>query len=764
MAYIRSRKHGAQAAPVLKSTTAATLLALAVPGAVVAAETTLPTVTVSAPTEQAEYKADRVSSPKFTEPLINTTQTISVITEELIKEQGATTLTEALRNSPGVSTFFLGENGNTNTGDAIYMRGFDSSSSIYVDGVRDLGSVSRDMFNITSVEVTKGPAGTDYGRSAPTGAINLVTKRAGKDDASSGSLAVGDDYLRATADLNRAITAVEGAAMRVNVMGQKAGVDGRDEVENDRWGVAASLAYGLGSSTRAYFDVLHVQQNNMPDGGVPTIGLPGYTSPDPARPFLTNAGKVNPENFYGTTSDFDDVRTDMLTLTLEHDLSPNATVRNTTRWGKTRQDYLLTAFMGTAANLLTPNPVDPSTWTLARSTPTNKNQVNEILTNQTNLNATVATGALVHDISAGLELTSEQQTNYSVVRTGAWPAANLYDPDPNVSGLRWEKNGGHADGETRTVAAYLFDTIKINEQWQVNGGVRLEHYKTTYQNIAACGGTGNSAIPCGGALTGSLVTAADLKDSDNLFNWKLGALYKPAPNGSIYVNFATSQQPPGGSNFTLSSSANNAGNPNYEPQEAETAELGTKWDLLDQQLSLTAAVYRTVVRNEIEQDPVDLQYYQTGKKRVQGVELGVVGQITKNWGVSAGFTVMDTKVLSGASVGNDADSRDLNYTPKNAFTSWTSYNFGHGLTVGGGARYVGKLQRGKDGAVGTPKYAEAYWVVDAMASYAVTKNVDLQLNLYNLFDEDYVAAINKSGYRYTPGTPRSARLTANFAF
>ncbi|HSC79712.1 MAG TPA: TonB-dependent receptor plug domain-containing protein, partial [Chitinolyticbacter sp.] len=345
MAYIRSRKHGAQAAPVLKSTTAATLLALAVPGAAFAAESTLPTVTVSAPAEPAEYKVDRASSPKFTEPLVNTTQTISVIPEQLFKEQGATTLTEALRNSPGVSTFFLGENGNTTTGDAIYMRGFDSSSSIFVDGVRDLGSISRDTFNVSSVEVTKGPAGTDYGRSAPTGAINLVTKRASQEDANAASLAVGKDYLRATADLNRAFTAVEGAALRVNVMGQKDGIEARDEVENNRWGVAGSLAYGLGSPTRAYFDVLHIEQNNVPDGGVPTIGLPGYSSPDPARPFISDAARVNSENFYGTTSDFDDVRADMVTLALEHDLSAQATLRNTTRWGKTRQDYLLTSFM-----------------------------------------------------------------------------------------------------------------------------------------------------------------------------------------------------------------------------------------------------------------------------------------------------------------------------------------------------------------------------------------------------------------------------------
>jgi catecholate siderophore receptor len=114
-------------------------------------------------------------------------------------------------------------------------------------------------------------------------------------------------------------------------------------------------------------------------------------------------------------------------------------------------------------------------------------------------------------------------------------------------------------------------------------------------------------------------------------------------------------------------------------------------------------------------------------------------------------------------VANDGSS-DLAYTPKSAFTAWTTYHLPFNLTIGGGARYAGEMKRGTDGAIGTPAFTEAYWVFDAMASYPVSKHFDLQLNLYNLFDKDYVAAINKSGYRYTPGTPRAAMLTANIRF
>ncbi len=149
---------------------------------------------------------------------------------------------------------------------------------------------------------------------------------------------------------------------------------------------------------------------------------------------------------------------------------------------------------------------------------------------------------------------------------------------------------------------------------------------------------------------------------------------------------------------------------------------------------------------------------------MDGIELGAAGMlITDNWGVSAGFTPMDTEIVSGPAVTADG-SAVLAYTPKNAFTLWTTYQLPFGLTVGGGARYKGKLNRSTNGAIGTDRPTlHDYWVFDAMATYRINKNVELQLNVYNMFDEYYMASINNSGYRYTLGRPRSARLTANLS-
>ncbi|MEG2999076.1 MAG: catecholate siderophore receptor Fiu [Comamonas sp.] len=761
--YIQSRKHPStpHAASVAA---AAALVALSLPAHAQSTATTatLQEVQVQS-TLETGYTPAALASPKFTQPLVNTTQTVSIIKEQVMREQAATTLTEALRNVPGVGTFYAGENGNTSTGDAIYMRGFDTSNSIYVDGVRDLGSISRDIFNTEQVEVTKGPAGTDYGRSAPTGAINMVTKQPGLVDSFGASISAGSgDYKRTSVDWNKSLSGIEGAAFRLNAVVQDAGVAGRDGVENKRWAIAPSLALGLGTDTRTFLNFLHVKQDNVPDGGVLTMGLPGYSSPDPARAYLSNAARVNSKNFYGTASDHDNVQADMATLRIEHDLAPGTTVRNTTRWGQTRQDYLLSSFMAGTSQLTTPSATNPATWSIARSINT-KDQVNKILTNQTNLSTSFNTGAVKHDLSAGLELTREEQTSYGLATTGTVPRVNVYNPDSSVSLPNYLRNGADSKGKTDTVALYAFDTLKFNDQWQANLGLRMDRYKTTSNSMAVCAAT-STTQPCGSKPVGTVVptTSDGLSKSDTLLSWKAGLLYKPTANGSVYLNYALSQQPPGGANFALSAATNSAANPNMDPQKAKTAELGTKWELADKKVLLTGALFRTEITNEIVTNP-DGTIGQTGKKIVQGLELGVTGQITPAWGVTAGFTVQDTKVDTGATITQDKSS-DLTYTPKNAFSLWTSYQLPMGLSLGGGARYAGGMKRGSDGAVGTPSYTESYWVFDAMASYRVNKNVDLQLNLYNLFDKEYVAAINKSGYRYFPGTPRSVRVTANFRF
>ncbi|MGN7839147.1 catecholate siderophore receptor Fiu [Stenotrophomonas sp. 22385] len=772
---IKSRKHSSPARSAASLATASLVTGLSLAMLPVAAQAesasdsprTLDQVQVQA---ARGFKVDKVASPKFTQSLQDTPQTIQIISRDLFTQQGATTLTDALRNSPGVGTFYVGENGNTNTGDSIFMRGFDTSSSIFVDGVRDVGSISRDVFNTEQVEVSKGPAGTDNGRSAPTGSINMVSKQANLHDAVSGTVSVGSDsQQRASADWNQSLGAT--SALRLNAMWQDSDQPGRDHVNNSRWGIAPSLAFGLGTNTRYILNLLYVDQQNVPDGGVPTLGLPGWAPQPTLEPLAGHP--VNPENFYGTRADHDDVTAKMATFRIEHDFSDGVRLTNTARWGRTDQDYMLTAFMGTGTrgangaptgNIRYTDRNNLDTYTIARSLPTFKDQQNTILTDQLNLRADVSTGAIVHNLSTGVEFTREELKSFGQAATNGttWSPANLYNPDWNATGLTWAHNGADSRGKTTTSSVYLFDTLNFTDSFLVTAGLRADHYKTEYQSAVVCGGRGPA---CGSNPVGTVIPNPSLEHSDTLLNWKLGAVYKVGDIVSLYGNYALSQQPPGGSNFQLSSSASSADNPSLDPQKAKTLEVGTKWAFLDDALAFNVALFKTEVSNEINTQVLDDagNPTQTGKKSVQGIEVSTVGRITDNWSVSAGYSHLDTEVEEGANVAADG-TRNLTYTPGATFTSWTSYTFPFGLTVGGGVRYAGRMHRGTDGAVGTPAFTKSYTVYDAVASYEINEHLVLRLNAYNLFDKDYVAAINKSGYRYTPGAPRSVLFSADFRF
>jgi catecholate siderophore receptor len=755
--YIKSKKHGGTGRLVtLRSSLAASTLALAAPFNV-AAES-LPEVNVNERNES--YKAERVSSPKFTQPLVDTTQTITVIKKELLQSQLATTLTEALQNSAGVGTFSTGENGSTATGDSIFMRGFSTANSIFVDNIRDLGGVSRDLFNIEQVEVVKGPAGADNGRGAPTGYINMVTKQPMLENAYSGTATYGTgDQKRITADLNRHIEGLNGAAFRLNLLKQDSGVPGRDRVQNNRWGVAPSFAFGLGTPTRIVFSYLHLDRDNVPDTGLPTIGTPGFFNATTAG---KNARPVARSNYYGLASDYDKSTSDMFTARIEHDVNANLTIRNTMRYGKTKQNALMAApFTVDGSN------VNPANWTVSRILQI-VDQENEILTNQTNALIKFGTGSVKHTVTTGIEFIHEKQTTIGYGGTGlnAVAASNVYAPDPNVPASgNPVLNGTRAGGSTNTIGVYLFDTLELSPVFQINAGVRLDRYTTDFSRIMLSTAATNPGLP-----TGTLVPVA-LSKSDTLFNWKIGALYKPAPNGSIYAAYATSQQPPGGAAFSMSTAGNDANNPNFAPQKTSTVEVGSKWEMFDKKLLLAAAVFRTEVSNEIKQDPVTTTLYtQTGKKRVDGIELSASGEITRVWSVNASAALMNAKITDGttnATATMNQNNAAMSFSPKKTLALWSTYQLPSSVTVGGGVRYVDTIARAASttigGATNTP-YAQSYWVADAMAAYQFSKNATVQLNLYNLANQRYAASINNSGARYIPGTERSAKLSLNLAY
>jgi catecholate siderophore receptor len=520
-------------------------------------------------------------------------------------------------------------------------------------------------------------------------------------------------------------------------------------VQAKRWGVAPTLALGLGSPTRATLAYLHVQQENRPDGGVSTFGLPGYVfgalQPGPA---------VDSSNFYGLDSDADNVKLDMLTTKIEHDLARDTTLRNTTRIGRTVEHLVITG-----VNAVTTPSADPATFLVTR-THQGRRQDNEILTNQTNLSTRLDTAGIKHSLSTGVELIYEyQRTETPLTVQGATAdtgAASLYAPNAGDAFADPSYLGTYARGSTLTAAAYAFDTLALGERWLLNAGLRVDRFHTETNSA--------TYTAASGATPASLVQNPQINLTDTLVSWKVGAVFKPADNGSVYAELSDSRQPPGGTNFALSSSATSQANAGTDPQEGTNIEFGTKWDLLDGRLAATGAVYRSENKNELVSDGLTPPTFtQVGKRRVQGVELGLVGQATDRLSLSAGFSYMDSKILRGSPT---QQGGVIVFTPKLAFTSWATYKLPAGFTVGGGLRYVDSVARSSNTAAPTSNLLNtpSYWVADAMLGYEVSRNVALQLNLYNLFDKDYLASLNNGGSRYTPGAPRNALLTGTFKF
>jgi catecholate siderophore receptor len=741
----------------------------------------LPGVVVSGATP-----AESPSSPKLPQPVLDAPQTISVIPPEVYEAQGAASLSDVLRNTPGI-TFFAGEGGSANRtgGDSFYLRGFDTSNSIFIDGVRDEGAAVHDVFNIEQVEVFKGPS-AENGRGGTAGYINLETKMPGVAafqnlELSHGFGAGGSQASdRVTLDVDQPLGAlpVEGAALRVNLMDQQGGVPGRDYAENNRWGVAPSLALGLGTPTRAFVSYQHQYEHNIPDYGLPSTVLDGY-APDAAGRDAYFSPGVDTANYYGFVAyDYEHVTSDAATLRLEHDFSSGATLSNQTRYDVTSRQVEATS--PTASVTVAP----PGEAGLSQGIYQTRN---EIVSNQTNLRADFTTGPLAHVLTSGVELSRETSDNpiWAVVPPGAANPSylvSIYDPEDFPGALlnyAPHPTGSGTDTRIDTAALYAFDAIKLSRLLDFLGGVRLERYginelSTTVASPAvaaapAAAGVGGAPPTAPTALVAAVpASITALSAARTTASWKTGFVFKPAPDGSLYVSYDTSVRPPGtsGSTNTLSTTSTSADNPLLEPEKAVNYEAGAKWAFFHERLLADIAIFRSVNTNVPAADPVSGLVDQASDQTVQGAELGVSGKITGSWLLFAGFSQMEAKVSNEISA--NAQGLTLPLLPKESGNLWTTYRIAKGLTLGGGAQYMGETERlqatNAPTATTFTNQVPAYWVFNGMVSFEVNRHVTIRVNLNNLSNREYVASLNNNGYRLNLGAPRNFLLTLDLRF
>jgi catecholate siderophore receptor len=648
-----------------------------------------------------------------------------------------------LRNVPGI-TLQAGEGGgSSNTaGDMFNMRGFNASNSLFVDGVRDDGLIARDVFNLEQVEVFLGPTGSDIGRGTAAGYVNMTTKTPHAGNNYSATFSGGTaEQSRLSADVNwgRPMSHqgswASRSAFRLNMLWQDSGVPGRDEVALESRAVAPSLALGVNTPTRVTLGAQIMRQDNLPDYGIPGAAW----LEEPLTPTTIQApAPVDQSNYYGSIGyDYDKGRQNSYTARIEHDVNRNLTLRNQTRYNQTRREAVISAVQNVAAY----NP-ETNLVTVARQ---GNERENSVTSNQTSISARFATGGLRHASNVGIEVTSEEQDAPTLTGLGTRAPVNIFNPNPRdpVVGYAPAHTGAFSNGDTNTVAFYGFDSIELNDRWQVSGGLRWEHYNTQFVSKDAAG-----------------LTTAELQGADGLVSGKASVLFRINNAANAYVAYGTSVTPPGNANFTLSAQPNNQNNPNVDPQESTNFEIGTKWDFSDGRLSLNGAAFRTKNTNVIytvDATAIPPIYNQDDRQLVKGVTVGAMGRVTDRWEVFANLGYLDSEQQSQNPINN---GRQLTLTPKWSSSFWTTYRFPLGISVGGGIRHTDDVWINAANTIKSP----AYHLVDALAEYDVNSHLSLRVNIYNLTDELYIRNVNNNGGRYNPGHPRSALVTSHISF
>ena len=712
-----------------------------------AQDATLSTVTVQE-SAMPSFKAETAPSAKFTAPLLDTPKTVQVINEEVIKQTGATSLQEALKATPGI-TFGNGEGGSP-TGDQPFIRGADAQSSTFVDGMRDIAAGTREVFNLESVEVIKGADSAYAGRGGAGGSINLTTKKAKADNFISGDVGLGtDQYKRATLDLNRTLGDTTG--FRLNAMAHDANVPGRNGPENKRWGIAPTVTFGMGTPTEVTLSWQHLQTDDMPDGGVPYLYSNAKAATLPGGSVVRPTYGNNRENWYGLKNrDYSQEKSDLFTASVEHKFTDTNKLRNSLRYSKSELDYVWTQPDDSKGNV-----ANGYVWRRGNA------RVSDTTTlqNVTEFTGKEQTGSVTHSYALGLELSKEKAEVRSAAIQSGGTCTAVSDPwcttlnNPSGSGAAWNFAWALPAQATvnkiDTAALYGFDTLKFNDQWLLNAGLRIDHYR-----LSASGPAGRSN------------PAYDLTRSDTLFNYQLGLVYKPASNGSIYASVGTSSRPGGSTlgNGNEDLSVTTEALADLKPEKTRSIELGTKWDVLNQQLSLNAALFRNEVTNvRITENGVT---YMGGNKVVNGLELGFSGRILPQLSVFGGYTYMDSE-QKNLGLNNVANGLPFPNTPKHSFSLWTSYKPTAKLTLGLGVyaqsdAAQGYVRSSVDQGIVTKGIA-GYSRYDAMASYQFNPNLALQLNVYNLTDKVYYSGVRSPHYA-TMAAGRSAVATLKFTY
>jgi len=676
----------------------------------------------------APYKAKRLSDSRQVRDIADTPHTMTVITKEVIEESGKTELKDLLSAQPGI-TLGTGEGGNS-FGDRYIIRGYEARNDVYTDGLRDPGLITRETFALEQVEISKGPNSTFAGRGSTGGSVNSVTKKANQAESFTtlqGGLGT-DKYKRFTLDTNQAVN--EDLAIRFNALFSDADIPDRAPAAEQRQGALLSGVLQATDALKVSADYYHFRGDDRSDAGT----------------FLVDGKPDNQVKYVGQDGlDFQDTAADIFTLKFDADLTDDIRLENKSRIGQTENDYIISAYSKRRGSLRS-----FTGW-----------QENDYIGNQTNLIIDKKLGDSRHTIIAGIEYANEKTKAGRYTVTTDSVTIDPYNPDNSSWKGTTNRDPSRTELELKTVSAYLMDTVTFNPQWELFGGVRYDYFD---YDMWAAARTNRD---------GSITPEKEYSFSDGFLNGHLGVVYSPWDNGNIYASWSTSSNINGGEadagtncGYGGLCSDSDGNYKNADPEQSTNVELGTKWNLMNEKLLLTAAVFRTTKDKVIEGGSNSYESggsLNTGKNRVEGIELGLSGNLTPKLSAQAGIAIMDSETLKSYNEENIGKPK-ANFAEQSANLQ-LKYQATPRFAFGGTMTYSSEIFGGQpDTAARTSIELDGYTVYDLFASYQFNDQLSLRANIQNLTDEDYYTAVYRGGSIVYIGDGRSANVNLTYKF
>ncbi|NMG06822.1 TonB-dependent siderophore receptor [Brasilonema sp. UFV-L1] len=627
---------------------------------------------------------------------------VQIVPQQVIQDQKALTVSEAVRN---VSGFALSGRGGGRNEFSLLTRGFTADQ--FRDGFSEGNNANRvttEISNIERIEVLKGPSAVLYGRSEPGGIVNLVTKQPLSVPYYGADLIVGSyDFYRSNLDLTGPIDAKNNLGYRLNLAYENAG-SFRDGVESERFFVSPKLSFNLGSKTTLSFFGEYQEDSRPVDFGLVAVG--NRVADIPISRFLGDSNRKN------------DVYQRRGYVFLDHRFSENWSIKSGFR--ATSSDQYFSAIQARGGVL------QPDNRTLNLQAQ-NSNQFFSTDTFQTNLVGNFFTGSVKHTTLVGFEFGHESR-DVETQNANAG-SINIFRPMYQFPIGRFTKTIDRNE-ETNLYGFYLQDEIAFTDNLKLLLGGRFD------------------------------IVDFDLKDNltrkktqtyDSAFSPQVGIVYQPSQTISLYANYSRSFVPQSGSSFE--------GTP-FKAERGTQYEVGVKADWFGGRLSSTLALYEITKTNVLVTDPQRQTYFiQTGEQRSRGVELDVIGQILPGWNVIASYAYTDAIITSDTTF---AEGNRLASVPYNSFSLWTTYqilNGGfQGLGFGAGVFVGGDRSGDLNNSFTLPDYAR----VDA-AVYYNRGNLRAAVNIKNLFDTQYFESA-QSRTQIFPGAPLTVLGTLSLQF